>query len=198
MEITVAFRSAKDAAFAERKATMRRLLICRSLGLGGVPGGLACGSCHVALAFSISVWANFCLLAAGPAGAIGPGEPPEDADSRESVVLKDSTTYYGLIESVDDDWLTLIRIQSPRGQQMHLVIQPFDRSQVDSFKRLDAAPRRRWSSGSRSFATAPRSKPRTWTPSSWKRGRPKGSAIGTTPASGSPWTARPTSRAPAA
>ncbi len=91
------------------------------------------------LAFSISVWANFCLLAAGPAGAIGPGEPPEDADSRESVVLKDSTTYYGLIESVDDDWLTLIRIQSPRGQQMHLVIQPFDRSQVDSFKRLDAA-----------------------------------------------------------
>ena len=31
--MTVAFRSAKDAAFAERKATMRQLLICRSLPL---------------------------------------------------------------------------------------------------------------------------------------------------------------------
>jgi hypothetical protein len=30
-EITVAFCSAKDAAFAERKATMRQLLISRSL-----------------------------------------------------------------------------------------------------------------------------------------------------------------------
>ena len=30
VEISVAFRSAKDAAFAERKATMRQLLICQS------------------------------------------------------------------------------------------------------------------------------------------------------------------------
>ncbi len=95
----------------------------------------------VRIAFLILVWASSCLLAAGPAGAVGPGEPA-DTDSRyDSVVLKNSTTYYGLIESVDDDWLTLIRIQSPRGQQMHLVIQPFDRDQVDSFHHVDPASR---------------------------------------------------------
>ena len=111
-------------------------------GLGKCSWGCLADRVMSRIAFLISVWAGLCILAAGPAGAIGPGDPAEEADSRyDSVVLKNSTAYYGLIESVDDDWLTLIRIQSPRGQQMHLVIQPFDRSQVDSFKRLDEAPR---------------------------------------------------------
>ena len=90
----------------------------------------------------MAVWMSLCRLAAAPVCAAGPGEPGEDADSRyEQVELFDHSRYTGLIESIDDDWLTLIRIQSPRGQAMHLVIQPFDRRQVASFSRLDAAKR---------------------------------------------------------
>ena len=55
--------------------------------------------------------------------------------------MLDHSRYFGLIESVDDNWLTLIRIQSPRGRQMNLVIQPFDRRQIVSVSRLDAARR---------------------------------------------------------
>jgi hypothetical protein len=90
----------------------------------------------------MTIWAGFCSLGAGPSGAAGPGDPPEDSDSRyEQVELLDHSRYFGLIESVDDNWLTLIRIQSPRGRQMNLVIQPFDRRQVASFSRLDAGKR---------------------------------------------------------
>jgi hypothetical protein len=88
------------------------------------------------------VCASLCGLAASRTSAAGLDERAEDADSRyEHVELKDHSRFAGLIESVDDDWLTLIRIQSPRGQQMHLVIQPFERSQVVSFSRLDAGKR---------------------------------------------------------
>jgi len=88
------------------------------------------------------LWASLCRLAAGPVRAGGPGEPAKDADSRyEQVELLDHSRYAGLIESEDGDWLTLIRIQSPRGQSMHLVIQPFDRRQISSIKRLDAGKR---------------------------------------------------------
>ena len=81
-------------------------------------------------------------LAASRTSAAGLGEQAEDSDSRyEQVELLDHSRYPGLIESEDDDWLTLIRIQSPRGQQMHLVIQPFDRSQILSVSRLDAGKR---------------------------------------------------------
>ena len=90
----------------------------------------------------ITVWASLCRLAASPVSAASPGAPAEDADLRdEQVELKDHSRYAGLIESEDDNWLTLIRIQSPRGRQMHLVIQPFDQSQVLSVTRLDAGKR---------------------------------------------------------
>lgn len=85
------------------------------------------------------IGASLCRLAAGPVRAAGPGEATADADSRyEQVELLDHSRYAGLIESEDGDWLTLIRIQSPRGQHMHLVIQPFDRRQIASISRLDA------------------------------------------------------------
>ena len=88
--------------------------------------------------FLITFWAGFFTLAVGPVGAAGPGQPADDADSRyEYVELLDHSRYFGLIESEDDQWLTLIRIASRPGQQMHLVIQPFDRSQVSSLQRLD-------------------------------------------------------------
>ncbi len=90
----------------------------------------------------MTVWASFWGFIAGTIWAADPGGPPEDSDSRyEQVELLDHSRYFGLIESVDDNWLTLIRIQSPRGRQMNLVIQPFDRRQVASFSRLDAAKR---------------------------------------------------------
>ncbi len=84
-------------------------------------------------------WTSVCRLAASPLCAAGPGKPAEDADSRfVEIELLDHSRYAGLIESEDGDWLTLICIQSPRGQRMHLVIQPFDRSQISSVKRLGA------------------------------------------------------------
>ncbi len=89
----------------------------------------------------IAVWAGLCSLAASPARTAGPAAA-EDSDSPyEQVEMLDHSRYAGLIESEDDDWLTLIRIQSPRGQQMHLVIQPFDRRQVLAVSRLDAGKR---------------------------------------------------------
>lgn len=94
------------------------------------------------IVFLIPVWASLCSLAARPVSAAGPGEPVEDSNSRyEQVELLDHSRYAGLIESEDSDWLTLIRIQSPRGQQMHLVIQPLDRRQILSVSRLDAGKR---------------------------------------------------------
>ena len=94
------------------------------------------------IVFFIAVWTSFCSLGARPITAAGLGDRREDSDARyERVELLDHSRYFGLIESVDDDWLTLIRIQSPRGRQMNLVIQPFDRRQVVSFSRLDAAGR---------------------------------------------------------
>jgi hypothetical protein len=87
----------------------------------------------------ILVGTTLCGLAAEPIGA---GEASENAGrSFDEIELLDHTRLPGLIESVDDDWLTLIRIQTPRGEQMHLVIQPFARSQILSFTRLDADKR---------------------------------------------------------
>ncbi|MEI8375058.1 MAG: DUF1570 domain-containing protein [Planctomycetota bacterium] len=94
------------------------------------------------IVFLIPVWASLSSLAARPVRAAGPGEPAEDSCSRyEQVELLDHSRHAGLIESEDGDWLTLIRIQSPRGQQMHLVIQPLDRRQILSVSRLDAGKR---------------------------------------------------------
>ena len=90
----------------------------------------------------ITVWASLCRLAASPASAAGLGQPAEGPDSRyEQVELRDHSHYPGLIESEDGDWLTLICIQSPRGQRMHLVIQPFDQRQILSVTHLDAGKR---------------------------------------------------------
>ena len=90
----------------------------------------------------IIIWASFCGLAARPVSAAGPAEPGEDPGSHyEQVELLNHSCYSGLIESEDGDWLTLIRIQSPRGRPTHLVIQPFDRSQILSVSRLDADKR---------------------------------------------------------
>jgi len=84
----------------------------------------------------------YCSLTARGTSAAGFGERSDDSDSRyEHVELLDHSRYAGLIESEDGDWLSLIRIQSPRGQQMHLVIQPFDRRQIVSVSRLDADKR---------------------------------------------------------
>lgn len=93
------------------------------------------------LVVSIIIWAGFCSLAASSAGAAGLREPADDSDSRyDQVELPDHSRYSGLIESEDRDWLTLIRIQTPRGQQMHLVIQPLNKSQI-VVTRLDADKR---------------------------------------------------------
>ena len=64
------------------------------------------------------------------------GQPP-----REQIELTNHARYSGLIESEDSDWLTLIRIETPPGRPMHLVIQPFDQQQVLSVTRLDAEQR---------------------------------------------------------
>jgi len=83
-----------------------------------------------------------CSLAVSRTSAAAVGEPSGDYESRyEQVELLDHSRYAGLIESEDDDWLTLIRIQSPRGQQTHLVIQPFDQRQILAVSRLDAGKR---------------------------------------------------------
>ena len=60
---------------------------------------------------------------------------------REQIELTNHARYSGLIESEDSDWLTLIRIETPPGKPMHLVIQPFDQQQVLSVTRLDAEQR---------------------------------------------------------
>jgi hypothetical protein len=80
------------------------------------------------LAFIVAI----CGIAAWP----GYAQPP-----REQIELTNHTRYSGLIESEDSDWLTLIRIQTPAGRPMHLVIQPFDRQQILSITRLDADQR---------------------------------------------------------
>ncbi|MGO9111832.1 MAG: DUF1570 domain-containing protein [Thermoguttaceae bacterium] len=88
----------------------------------------------------ITVWASLCSPGVGAVRATG--SSAEDSDSRyEQVEMFDHSRYAGLIESEDGDWLTLIRIQSPRGQRMHLVIQPLDRRQILSVSRLDAGKR---------------------------------------------------------
>ena len=90
----------------------------------------------------ITVWASLCGLAASPARVLANGELGKVSDPRfERITLQDHSSYAGLIESEDGDWLTLIRILSPRGQQMHLVIQPFERQQIVSISRLDADQR---------------------------------------------------------
>ena len=60
---------------------------------------------------------------------------------REQIELSNHARYSGLIESEDSNWLTLIRIETPRGRPTHLVIQPFDRNQIVSITRLDDAER---------------------------------------------------------
>ncbi len=60
---------------------------------------------------------------------------------REQIELANHTRYSGLIESEDADWLTFIRIETPPGKQMHLIVQPFDRGQIVSVTRLDDAQR---------------------------------------------------------
>jgi hypothetical protein len=60
---------------------------------------------------------------------------------REQIELANHARYSGLIESEDSDWLTFIRIETPPGRPMHLVVQPFDRSQIVSVTRLDDAQR---------------------------------------------------------
>jgi len=82
---------------------------------------------------SFSAWAIvLCGLLESAASAQSP---------REQIELKDQSCYSGLIESEDADWLTLIRIQTPRGRQTHLVIQPFAQSQIEKVTRLDAEQR---------------------------------------------------------
>jgi hypothetical protein len=71
----------------------------------------------------------------------GMGRPAAFAQPREQIELANHAKYSGLIESEDADWLTLIRIETPPGRAMHLVIQPFDQRQVLSVSRLDADKR---------------------------------------------------------
>ena len=88
------------------------------------------------------LWTTVCRLAASPVRAAVPTETAAAADAYcEQVELFDHTRHPGLIESVDGDWLTLIRIHAEPGKPMHLVIQPFDCRQVSSFSRLDAGKR---------------------------------------------------------
>jgi len=94
------------------------------------------------IACLIPIGASLCCLAARTVHAVGLGELAEDSSPcYEQVELRDHSRHTGLIESEDDDWLTLIHIQSPRGQRMHLVIQPLDRRQILSVSRLDTGKR---------------------------------------------------------
>jgi hypothetical protein len=87
----------------------------------------------------ILVGASLCHPTAVLAEAAGLDELTVDPRSRyEQIELLDHSRYSGLIESEDSNWLTLIRIQSPRGQKMHLVIQPFEKAQILTVSRLDA------------------------------------------------------------
>jgi hypothetical protein len=64
--------------------------------------------------------------------------PPDDTTLKmERVELVDHPPYEGLIESEDAAWITLIQIQRPPGQPMHLVIRPIDRHHVISVVRLE-------------------------------------------------------------
>jgi hypothetical protein len=76
------------------------------------------------------------VLLIGPPGQAVVAQPP-----REQIELTNHARYSGLIESEDPDWLTLIRIETPPGRPMHLVVQPFDQQQVLSVARLDAEQR---------------------------------------------------------
>ena len=67
----------------------------------------------------------FIVALCGMAASGVVAQPP-----REQIELTNHARYSGLIESEDSDWLTLIRIQTPPGRPMHLVIQPFEREQV--------------------------------------------------------------------
>jgi hypothetical protein len=78
----------------------------------------------------------FIVALCGMAASGVVAQPP-----REQIELTNHARYSGLIESEDSDWLTLIRIQTPPGRPMHLVIQPFEREQVLSITRLDADQR---------------------------------------------------------
>ena len=90
---------------------------------------------------SLILGASLCRLVVGPAGAAEPASAADADGNFEHIELADRSHYAGLIESEDADWLTLIRVQFPRGRGMHLVIQPFDRRQVLSITRLNAAGR---------------------------------------------------------
>jgi hypothetical protein len=106
------------------------------------PAALVAACAMSRVAGWLIVWTSLCCLAtrAGGQDAQTPREP--SADSRyEQVRMNDNTVYSGLIESEDYDWVTIIRIQTPRGQKMHLVIQPLDRKEIQSISRLDAARR---------------------------------------------------------
>ena len=76
--------------------------------------------------------------------ALGAGLPADGdgaAWAMERVEVADHPPYEGLIESEDDAWITMIQIQRPRGQAMHLVVRSIDRRGVISIERLDPAQR---------------------------------------------------------
>ena len=127
-----------------RLLPLARQCIIETVGrdFGSVSGVCVADQAMSRIVFLMTVWASLCSLAAGPVGTAGFTVAADDSDSHyEQIELRDHSRYSGLIESEDRDWLTLIRIQSPRGQQMHLVIQPFDRRQILSVSRLDAGQR---------------------------------------------------------
>ncbi len=83
-----------------------------------------------------NIFLTLAVLFASSQASVVFAQPP-----REQIELTNHARYSGLIESEDPDWLTLIRIETPPGKPMHLVIQPFDQQQVLSVTRLDAEQR---------------------------------------------------------
>jgi hypothetical protein len=97
--------------------------------------------CVISLASSAGVPADAGPGDDTPSAATPVNRVADSAPRLERVVTKDGAVYSGLIESEDDDWVTIIRIQTPRGQKMHLVIQPLDQREIASISRVDDAPR---------------------------------------------------------
>ncbi len=122
-------------------------------------------------------------------GAVVFAQPP-----REQIELTNHARYSGLIESEDSDWLTLIRIETPPGRPMHLVIQPFDQHQVLSITRLDAVQRAALGKQIENFRNRATIEAVRMEAIRLTSAPARDASIATTRASGSRWTVRPTSR----
>jgi len=92
----------------------RRLLLMIALGLPGVCTG----------------WLAHC-----PGADQSPDNSAGDWPT-ERIMLRDGSTYNGLIESEDEHWLNLIQVFRPRGRPMYVVIRPLERSRVLEINRL--------------------------------------------------------------